>query len=164
DNTVSTFWITHPDNIYRDNVAAGSDQIGFWFAIPTHPIGAFEGTEISANTWPGRSKLGEFSGNTAHSNFDGFMLDRGPRPDGTFGIAGPNLISRADPADENSEILVAHFDNFTGYKNRNGAIWGRGELHLYTNLMLADNAFGLTHASGAPCAAAYTSRVVDSLF
>src|SRR5690606_13656606 len=30
DNTVSTFWITNPDNIYRDNVAAGSDQIGFW--------------------------------------------------------------------------------------------------------------------------------------
>ncbi len=164
DNTVSTFWITHPDNIYRDNVAAGSDQIGFWFAIPTHPIGAFEGTEISANTWPGRSKLGEFKGNVAHSNFDGLMLDRGPRPDGTFGIAGPNLISYADPSDTSSEIIVAHFEDFTGYKNRNGAIWGRGELHLYTNLKLADNAIGFTHASGAPGAARYTSRVVDSLF
>src|SRR5215467_5079627 len=30
DNTASTFWITNPDNIYRDNVAAGSDAIGFW--------------------------------------------------------------------------------------------------------------------------------------
>ena len=111
DNTASTFWITNPDNIYRDNVAAGSDQIGFWMAFPTHPTGAFEGTEISANTWPGRTRLQEFSGNTAHSNFDGLMLDRGPRPDGTFGIAGPNLISRADPADENSEVVEAHFDN-----------------------------------------------------
>lgn len=164
DNTVSTFWITNPDNIYRDNVAAGSDQIGFWMAFPTHPTGAFEGTQISADTWPGRSRLREFSGNTAHSNFDGLMLDRGPRPDGTFGIAGPNLISYADPADTNSEVLVAHFDNFTGYKNRNGAIWGRGEMHLYTNLKLADNAMGFTHASGAPGLAPYTSRVVDSLF
>jgi cell migration-inducing and hyaluronan-binding protein len=164
DNTVSTFWITNPDNTYRDNVAAGSDQIGFWMAFPTHPTGAFEGTEISAKTWPGRSRLREFSGNTAHSNFDGLMLDRGPRPDGKFGIAGPNLITRADPADEKSEVQVAHFDNFTGYKNRNGAIWGRGEMHLYTNLKLADNAIGFTHAAGAPGAAPYTSRVVDSLF
>ncbi|HHX81596.1 MAG TPA: hypothetical protein GX696_01260, partial [Pseudomonadaceae bacterium] len=164
DNTVSTFWITNPNNIYRDNVAAGSDQIGFWMAFSTHPTGAFEGTEIGANTWPSRSQLGEFSGNTAHSNFDGFMLDRGQRPDGTFGIAGPNLVSYADPADTSSEVLVAHFDDFTGYKNRNGAIWGRGEAHLYTNLKLADNAIGFTHATASPGVAAYTSRVVDSLF
>ena len=47
DNTASTFWITNPDNIYRDNVAAGSDSTGFWFALPEHPTGKFEGTEIS---------------------------------------------------------------------------------------------------------------------
>ncbi len=164
DNTVSTFWITNPDNIYRDNVAAGSDQIGFWFAIPQHPTGEFEGTEISKNTWPGRTRVREFSGNTAHSNFDGMMLDRGPGPDGKFGIAGPNLTSYADPADTNSGVVVSVFDNFTGYKNRNGAIWGRGEMHLYTNLKLADNAIGFTHASGIPGIAPFTSRVVDSLF
>jgi len=164
DNTVSTFWITNPDNIYRDNVAAGSDQIGFWFALPQHPTGAFEGTDISARTWPGRTKVREFSGNTAHSNFDGMMLDRGPAPDGKFGIAGPNLTSYADPADTNSGLVVSVFDNFTGYKNRNGAIWGRGEYHLYTNLKLADNAIGFTHASGIPGIAPFTSRVVDSLF
>jgi len=164
DNTAATFWITNPDNIYRDNVAAGSDSTGYWMAFPTNGIGAFLGTERGENTWPGRSRLREFSGNTAHSNFDGLMLDRGPRPDNTFGIAGPNLISRADPADENSEIVVAQFDNFTAYKNSNNAIWGRGEMHLYTNLKLADNAIGFTHASGSPGAAPYTSRVVDSLF
>jgi cell migration-inducing and hyaluronan-binding protein len=164
DNTVSTFWITNPDNIYRDNVAAGSDQVGYWMAFPTHPTGQFEGTEISKNTWPGRTRLREFSGNVAHSNFDGLLLDRGPAPNGTFGIAGPNLISYADPADTDSGVVVSVFDNFTGYKNRNGAIWGRGEMHLYTNLKLADNAIGFTHASGSPGLAPYTSRVVDSLF
>src|SRR5690606_38953472 len=60
DNTVSTFWITNPSNIYRDNVAAGSDSTGFWFAFPVHPTGQFEGTEISANTWPRRMPIGEF--------------------------------------------------------------------------------------------------------
>ena len=164
DNTVSTFWITNPDNIYRGNVAAGSDQIGFWFAIPQHPTGAFEGTEISKNTWPGRTRLREFRGNTAHSNFDGMMLDRGPGPDGKFGIAGPNLTSYVDPTDTKSALVMAVFDDFTGYKNRNGAIWGRGEYHLYTNLKLADNAIGFTHASGIPGIAPFTSRVVDSLF
>jgi cell migration-inducing and hyaluronan-binding protein len=164
DNTVSTFWITNPDNVYRDNVAAGSDQIGFWMAFPQHPTGAFAGTEISKTTWPGRTKLREFSGNTAHSNFDGLMLDRGPGPDGKFGIAGPNLTAYADPADPKSGLVVSVFDDFTGYKNRNGAVWGRGEMHLYTGLKLADNAIGFTHASGIPGIAPFTSRVVDSLF
>ncbi len=164
DNTASTFWITNPDNVYRDNVAAGSDQVGFWMAFPQHPTGQFEGTEISANTWPGRMTLREFSGNTAHSNFDGLMLDRGPGPDGTFGIAGPNLTSYADPSDTSSELVMAVFEDFTGYKNRNGAVWGRGEYHLYKNLKLVDNAIGFTHASGIPGIAPFTSRVVDSLF
>jgi cell migration-inducing and hyaluronan-binding protein len=35
DNTVSSFWITNPDNVYRGNVAAGSDAIGFWIALPS---------------------------------------------------------------------------------------------------------------------------------
>jgi cell migration-inducing and hyaluronan-binding protein len=165
DNTASTFWITNPDNIYRNNVAAGSDAIGYWFALPVHPIGAFEGTEISANTWPRRTRVREFSGNTAHSNFDGFMFDRGPNPDNTFSVGGSNYhVAYADPADTNSEMLVSHFENFTGYKNRNGAVWGRGELHLFTNLRVADNAIGFTHAAAAVGRADYTSKVIDSLF
>src|SRR5215475_244566 len=67
DNTASTFWITNPDNIYRDNVAAGSDSTGIWLAFPEHPTGKFEGTEISKNTWPRRMALKEFKGNTSHS-------------------------------------------------------------------------------------------------
>ena len=54
DNTAATFWITNPDNIYRDNVAAGSDSTGYWMAFPTNGIGAFLGTEKGENTWPGR--------------------------------------------------------------------------------------------------------------
>ena len=165
DNTASTFWITNPDNIYRDNVAAGSDQTGFWFALPVNPTGQFEGTEISANTWPRRTGVREFSGNTAHSNYDGFMFDRGPNPDGTFSVGGSNYhFPTADPADPNSEPLESVFEDFTGYKNRNGAVWGRGELHLFKNLRVADNAIGFTHAASAVGRAEYTSKVVDSVF
>ena len=51
DNNVSTFWITNPDNVYRDNVAAGSEQIGFWFALPEHPTGAHLNKEGTENIW-----------------------------------------------------------------------------------------------------------------
>jgi hypothetical protein len=162
DNTVSTFWITHPDNSYRDNVAAGSDSTGFWFAFPVHPTGAFEGTEISQNTWPRRIKIREFKGNVAHSNFDGFMLDRGPRADGRFATGGH--ISHSNPADPNSPQVESVFEDFTSYKNRNGGIWARGEMHVFKNLKLADNAIGYTHASGNFGQSLFTSRVVDSLF
>jgi len=162
DNTASTFWITNPDNIYRDNVAAGSDSTGFWFALPQNGTGKFEGTEIGKNTWPRRTKVREFKGNTSHSNFDGFLADRGPRSDGHFATGGH--MSLSNPADANSPQVESVFEDFTAYKNRNGGLWSRGEMHTYKNLKLADNAIGYTHASGNSGRSAFTSRVVDSLF
>ena len=162
DNTASTFWITNPDNIYRDNVAAGSDATGFWFAMPQHPTGAFAGTDISAKTWPRRTPVREFKGNVAHSNFDGYMSDRGPQADGHFRTGGH--IAQANPADANSPIVDTLVENFTSYKNRNSGMWTRGEMDTFRNLKLADNAIGYTHASGNLGRSAYTSRVLDSLF
>jgi len=166
DNTASTFWITNPDNIYRDNVAAGSEQIGFWIALPEHPTGAFEGTEISQATWPRRMQLREFSGNVAHSNFDSLMFDRGPSPEGRFNLGGNTHMAYADPSDTSSEQLETVIEDFTSYKNKNAAIWGRGENHVFRDLKLADNGVGYTHAYPglAPGGGAFTSRVVDSLF
>ena len=162
DNTASSFWITNPDNIYRGNVAAGSDSTGFWLAFPVHPTGAFEGSDESLATWPRRMKMREFKGNVSHSNIDAFMGDRAPRADGHFAVGG--YIALADPTDENSEQVVDVFEDFTAYKNRNSGIWARGEMHLYRGLKFADNGIGFTHASGALGQAKYTSRVVDSLF
>jgi len=162
DNTVSTFWITNPNNIYRDNVAAGSEATGFWLAFPEHPTGAFLNRSGSAAVWPRRTALREFKGNTAHSNFDGFMADRGPRPNGTF-TTGAH-ITLADPADANSAQLETVIEDFTSYKNRNGGLWARGEMDLFRNLKLADNAIGYTHASANFGRSAYTSRVIDSVF
>jgi cell migration-inducing and hyaluronan-binding protein len=162
DNTASTFWITNPDNVYRDNVAAGSDSTGYWLAFPQHPTGQFEGTEISKNTWPRGTKMREFKGNTAHSNFDGFLMDRGPQPDGHFRTGGH--LSASNPADPNSPQVESDFEDFTAYKNRNGGLWSRGEMHVYKNLKLADNAIGYTHASGNNNRSAFTSKVIDSLF
>ncbi|MGZ3398697.1 MAG: hypothetical protein ACXWKX_05720, partial [Caulobacteraceae bacterium] len=165
DNTASSFWITNPDNIYRDNVAAGSEEVGFWFALPEHPTGAFLNQPGSDKIWPRRTAVREFVGNTAHSNFDGFMFDRGPKPDGTFSVGGSNYhLAFANPADPSTQPVGSTFENFTSYKNRHGGVWGRGELHLFKNLRVADNAVGYTHAAAAVGRTAYTSRVVDSIF
>ncbi len=164
DNTAATFWITNPDNIYRDNVAAGSDSNGFWMSLPEHPTGKFEGTEISAKTWPRRTPFREFKGNVAHSNYDSFMFDRNVAPNGTFSVTGSSHTGLENPADANSKALESVFEDLTAYKNRNGAIWGRGEMHVFRNVKLADNANGFTHASGAFGRYAFTSKVVDSLF
>ena len=164
DNTVSSFWITNPDNTYRDNVAAGSDANGFWMSLPEHPNGKFADTEISAKTWPRRTKFREFKGNVAHSNYDAFMFDRNINPNNTFGVTGGSHTARENPADANSKPLETVFEDLTAYKNRNGAIWGRGELHTFKNVKLADNAMGYTHASGLGGGDPFTSIVVDSLF
>ena len=163
DNTVASYWITNPDNTFIDNVAAGSDENGFWLSLPEHPNGEFLGTEVSLNTWPRRTSIREFRGNVAHSNFDGFLFDRNINEDNTFGLAGNTYGPRENPADGNSKHLETHFENLTTYKNRNGGFWGRGELFVVRNLKSADNAIGMTMSSGAFGSEAWTSLLVDSL-
>jgi hypothetical protein len=164
DNTAASFWITNPNNSYIDNVAAGADETGFWLSLPEHPNGAFLGTDAAKAVWPRRTKIGEFRGNVAHSNFDGFMFDRNINENNTFGLTGNSHMPKEDPADPNSKAVISNFDNLTAYKNRNGGIWGRGENHIFRNTKLADNAIGFTHASGSAGRDPFSSLVVDSLF
>jgi hypothetical protein len=142
DTRPATFWITNPDNIFKGNVAAGSDDFGFWIALPEHPTG------LSANdsVWPRRTPLGTFSGNVAHSNGnDGLFVDHGPKPDGTTETTYYRPV--VNPADNESEPVVAQFKNFTAYKNRDRAIWLRGENHDVVGAILADNRSGGSFAS-----------------
>jgi len=168
DNTVSSFWITNPDNTYRDNVAAGADENGFWMSLPEHPNGAFLDTDAAKAVFPRGTRVREFKGNVAHSNYDGFMMDRNIAANNTFGVTGNMHIARENPADTRSRIVETVFEDLTAYKNRNGGFWGRGEMRTIRNFKSADNAIGYTQASGlgggASNADPYTSRVLDSLF
>jgi cell migration-inducing and hyaluronan-binding protein len=166
DNTASTFWITNPDNTYRGNVSAGSEATGFWLAFPEHPTGKFEGTDIAAKTWPRRTQFREFSGNVAHSDIEGLMLDRGPNAMGKFNLGGNTYLPYSDPSDTNSKRLEATFKDITIYKSRGAAIWARGENHIFDGLKIADSAIGYTHAypGVAQYHGDYTSKVMNSLF
>jgi cell migration-inducing and hyaluronan-binding protein len=69
----------------------------------------------------------------------------------------------ANPADLESEVLETHFENLTAYKNRNGGLWGRGDLYVYSNAKFADNAIGMTQAAGDIGSLPFSSRLLDSL-
>src|ERR1022692_4953913 len=163
DNTVASYWITNPDNSFIDNVAAGSDENGFWLSLPEHPQGKFKDSAVSKTIWPRRTPLRAFRGNVAHSNFDGFMFDRNIYEDNTFGLATIPFLPLANPADLDSEVVETHSESLTSHKNRNGGLWGRGDLYVYSDLKLADNAIGMTHAAGDIGSSRFHSRLVDSL-
>src|SRR3569623_1528971 len=92
------------------------------------------------------------------------MFDRNVAPDGTFGVTGTVYIPRTNVADNNSAPVENVFRDLTAYKNRNGGWWMRGEATLFKNLKMADNAIGMTFASGLGGGASFTSKTSDSLF
>jgi cell migration-inducing and hyaluronan-binding protein len=86
-------------------------------SLPEHPNGKFEGSEISAKTWPRRTPFREFTGNVAHSNYDSFMFDRNINVNNTFGVTGNAHMPKENPADANSRTVETVFENLTAYKN-----------------------------------------------
>jgi cell migration-inducing and hyaluronan-binding protein len=141
DATAATFWITNPDNTIRNNVAAGSEAFGFWYALPASPTGLSTGSPLLPRLTP----LREFSGNVAHSNWrPGLNVDDGPRPDGTTETTF--YSPRSDPNDANTAV-VADFTGFTAYKHKLRAVWIRGRDERLSNAVLADNATGATFAA-----------------
>jgi len=142
DARPATFWVTNPDNTLINNAAAGSDGIGFWYALPQAPLGPSAGEPDLPQTTP----LGEFRGNVAHSNLrGGLFVDDGPREDGQTVTAF--YQPRSDPADPESTPVTAVFDRFTAYKNGRRAVWLRGHQHLLRAPILTDNAIAATFAS-----------------
>jgi cell surface hyaluronidase len=162
DTNPSTYWITNPANTFRNNVAAGSQGIGFWIALPDRPMGLSSVDKVAANAsiYPRRTALTEFNGNISHSNDNsGLDVDRGPNPNSTpkpMQSETTYYQARVSPVppgkDTNGNnlpdpVLEVTFTNFKAYKNRDRGVWLRGgNLHL-KNALLADNAIGATFAS-----------------
>lgn len=141
DSTPASFWITHPDNIFRRNAAAGSARYGFWFDLQTTSIGP----SFDPNVCPTKAKLGEFTDNVTHSNGRyGLRIFHGhsPRTRPCSGLSynkEADILGGEDPYASNPPIL-AEYKNFLGYKNnRNGVIGGNmGHVH-FVNIKTADN-------------------------
>jgi cell migration-inducing and hyaluronan-binding protein len=156
----SVYWIAHPQNVFRNNVAAGSEGSGFWLAFPRNPTGLSARDDI----WPRYTPLSEFSGNVAHSNgSDGLHLDRGPDGSPEGRTEGFTYTPRVDPnavdaqGRNTSEIVPTTFVNFTAYKNRGRGVWTRDRKVTFTGAIFADNAIGATFAS-------HQTGITDSVF
>jgi cell migration-inducing and hyaluronan-binding protein len=145
DTQPATFWITNPNNIWRGNVAAGSQGLGFWFAMPEHPTGLSSSATNNQLVWPRYTPLGEFSSNVAHSNDDtGLLVDNGVNYDGT--TSDSVYLPRQNPATD-SPPVVAKFTNFTSYKERSLGAWLRGSNFQLEGATLADNTDGAIFAA-----------------
>ena len=145
----SIFWVTNPDNVLVGNVAASSAGSGFWYSLPLHPTGPSYSIFDGANVWPRRTPLGEFRDNLAHSNAnDGLHVDRGPAQN-TLRAETASYQPRTNPADRDSEPVLAVFENFVAYKHRAAGAWFRGDHTELVGALLADNPIGATFASNA---------------
>jgi hypothetical protein len=63
DQTPTIFWVTNPEVHLRRNVAAGSDNFGFWFRPLAHP----DGLSATNKYCPSNAPLGSWQDNVAHT-------------------------------------------------------------------------------------------------
>ncbi|ESO97675.1 hypothetical protein LOTGIDRAFT_228278 [Lottia gigantea] len=149
----ATFWITHPMNYFRNNVAAGSEKNGFHIVYAYEPLTSSKARqEIRKKVFrmhARRSKLGQFDDNVAHSNLGfGLMMDNlismgqidlltneFVPENGLLGSSGYD--PREDPSVRNSPRATNHIRRFTSYKNLNN-IWTRGGNLIIHNSSFAD--------------------------
>ncbi|XP_033732108.1 cell surface hyaluronidase-like [Pecten maximus] len=146
DTTPSTFWITNPLTFVRNNVAAGSENTGFWFVFPDSPIGLSKGLGFMAKDEARRTAISEFSNNVAHSNYvHGVNIDQ--KLLANFSIGSTNAYEpKEDPLNEMSPDKEVLIDRLTCFKNNMHNAWIRGgQIHI-TRSSFADSAKALTFA------------------
>ncbi len=129
---VSSFWITHPFNTVKHNVASGSVGAGFWMSFVKE---VKDGNTVVAT--PRTSLTKEFNYNTAHGTKVGFTWD-GSQDGGSAN--NPN-----NPADK--KINSSHyyppevpvFKGLKAYKSTWTGIYFRGQSAVFKNAVTADN-------------------------
>ncbi len=131
NRTPSSFWITNPNNHFTDNVAAGTQGTGFWFAMPKKPMGLSATHPRFSALEPHKQPLGSFDRNMAHSCMNGFDVNDQLNPD-------HSIVKNGEWANNGPFYLndcVWHTNNVGIY----AGIGGRRSNVIYQNNILADN-------------------------
>ncbi|MGI0115841.1 G8 domain-containing protein [Zooshikella sp. RANM57] len=128
----STFWITHPNNIVRNNHAAGSDGSGFWFAFHQNPNSPVYEQGLNPNVI--NLPAGNIDNNTAHSSFHGWLL--GMAPVANDATQTPNLNNDYMPSQAPVINGLTVYKNYLGSYSRVG---GNSLKSTYNNFIVADN-------------------------
>ncbi|MBJ7257433.1 MAG: G8 domain-containing protein, partial [Akkermansiaceae bacterium] len=156
----SSFWITNPNNIFEDNVAAGTEGVGYWFAFPQKPLGASATDPRFSGLEPYRQPLGAFNRNTTHSSRLGLdindQLDANDKllTNGEWAVNGPYYFNDCTWYCNSSAIYAG-----IGGERTNVVYWNNifsdNEVNLFLatyqlceqSLMVADSGFGLQPAA-----------------
>jgi cell surface hyaluronidase len=123
----AVFWISHPDNVLRNNVAAGAENgFGFWLSYFEKPTGLSTGSAILPRSAP----FGEFSGNVAHS------ISKNNVYQADYSVQGSGLMM-----DEYTGVQPARIQDFTVYNVNTLGVWAPNV--VMTGLKIADAPYGV---------------------
>lgn len=152
----SGFWLSNPDNIVTNNIAADCQTFGFWLAFPDRPWGLSQGVLHTDGLLlrPNRLLFGIFENNTSHSQRnDGVHIDN-PQVDDEGNVKELQYWSTADGRTDLETESFDQLRRFTisglkTWKNRDNGAWDRA---IWTNLVeivSADNCGRFFAGSGA---------------
>jgi cell migration-inducing and hyaluronan-binding protein len=165
------FWISHPQNTVRGNVASGSQGTGFWMSFSQtlactpdngcfFPDASMPAPPGSSRVYPAQMSTTLFSDNAAHSSEVGMTWDGAP--DGALAnnplnprdrqIVASHYFHRGS-ANPNGAIPV--MDRLAVFKNKYTGIYTRGATMTLRDFIAADNGNSLFFA--------YNQVVSDSL-
>ncbi len=142
NRTPSSYWITNPNNTFENNVAAGTQGTGFWFAMPRTPMKLSGSIPRFSALEPYKELLGKFAGNKAHSCASGFDIFDQLNPNHSLDINGPW---------QRTDIRV--MDNCTWYACDLAVYGGIGGGRTFTkdvvfrNNVFMDNKTAVMHAN-----------------
>jgi len=132
NRTPSSYWITNPNNIFIDNVAAGTQGTGFWYALAQDfMFQSLNNSLFTGQEKPYKEVLGGFTGNKSHSCMNGFdIFDQ---------LNANHSIVTNSGWTENS---LKYFTNNTFYANNSAIYAGIGNGRLSSSkIIFQDNIF-----------------------
>ncbi|CAI5957056.1 unnamed protein product, partial [Closterium sp. NIES-65] len=127
DKQPTTFWLGTPHSNFIDNVAAGSEDSGFWLEATPYMRGVSRLLPAIGAMNPLAYNWGEYSGNVAHSNVFGFRT----YPHGSY--------ARYPVYDEDPAPLK----DFLIYRNKVGMFFFNSERIVVQNGIFLENAIGI---------------------
>lgn len=151
----SGFWISNPDNIVTNNVAADCHSVGFWLPFPSQPWGLNNSvldTRSGRLLTPNRLLFGVFDNNTAHSNgLEGILLDdvEIDNEGNTLAKQYFSTVDGKDPVWPNTTLRRFKLTNYSVWKNGDNGIWDRSAWPDNYGVVSADNCGRFFAGSGA---------------
>lgn len=140
----SGFWISNPDNIVTNNLAADCGTNGFWLPFPAQPWGLCSSVlaEDGLLLNPSRTLFGKFEGNVSHSNGqEGIMLDF-VEINNNGDVYPHSYHSTTDGRDEvwpYPTLRRFHLTKYQTWKNGSNGMWDRSLWASNIGVVSADN-------------------------